>query len=280
MSKTNMGKVQTYNDLASFFRNSAAFLKQAEFQNNLFWEMFNKFGKTGKPAWVGNVFLDGRIAMSGLITPTGYLLLSDGESRSIERLVNYGKSKNWKIKGVTGPSDSAMVFRRKWLGAKSLSFVPQKEFMIYDCPCTSNYKKLNASYLQVVEPRSWPRVQAWTTIFANESSPPINASALLSVSSEMMKRGNLFILRKEGLGPCAMGGFGRSTPKSLVINEVFVPRELRGKGYGSELISGLIGEARHRGVANCILFSDFKGEKNLYDRLGFQKVVEFCEEAF
>jgi predicted GNAT family acetyltransferase len=74
-----------------------------------------------------------------------------------------------------------------------------------------------------------------------------------------------------------MGGFGRSTPNSQVINMVFVPSGLRGKGYAGELITSLVAEAKKRGFSRCILFSDFAGERNLYDRIGFERVGSFCE---
>ena len=73
-----------------------------------------------------------------------------------------------------------------------------------------------------------------------------------------MLRENLFFLDKEGVGPGASGGFD-VPPNSLVI--VFVPRRMRRKGYGGELIQGLLGEAGARGYRKCILFSDFKGEE-------------------
>jgi predicted N-acetyltransferase YhbS len=66
----------------------------------------------------------------------------------------------------------------------------------------------------------------------------------------------------------------------MVINEVFVPKELRGMRYGEELITGLVKEARARGKENCILFSDYRGRQNLYDRLGFDQIMKFWELSF
>ena len=77
-----------------------------------------------------------------------------------------------------------------------------------------------------------------------------------------------------------MGGFGRSTPFCLVIFVVFVPREMRGQGYGAKLIAGLMVEARKRKALNCILFSDYEGSRNLYESLGFRKVGRFSEKGF
>ena len=275
-----MGKVQAYGDLASFFRNSSLFLLDAEFENNLFWEVLCKFQESRKSAWAGNVFLEGKISLSSMIMPSGYLLLSTGTKDASIRLANYGKEKKWKIQGVTGPDESVTSFGREWLKGRKESSSGKKEFMIYSTSCLSFLKGRQAPPLKVVEPANWPRVQAWTTLFANESEPPLDCNALLSMSRAMMLKGNLFLMHKKGVGTCAMGGFGRSTPHSLVINEVFVPKELRGKGYGEELIAGLVGQAEAKGKGNCILFSDYEGRQNLYDRLEFEKIAKFSELSF
>ena len=162
------------------------------------------------------------------------------------RLANYGKKKKWKIRGVTGPDQSATSFGREWLKGRKESPVCKKEFMIYSTSCLSFLEGRQPTELKVAESANWPRVQAWTTLFANESVPPLDCNALLSMSRTMMLKGNLFLLHKEGVGTCAMGGFGRSTPRSLVINEVFVPKELRGMRYGEDLIAGLVGQAKAR----------------------------------
>ena len=181
---------------------------------------------------------------------------------------------------MTGPDQSATSFSREWLKGGKESAASKKEFVIYSTSCLSFLKGRKLSELKVAKSANWPRLQAWTTLFANESMPPLNCNALLSMSRSMMLEGNLFLLQKEGVGTCAMGGFGRSTPHSLVINEVFVPKELRGRGYAEDLIAGLVERAEARGKDHCILFSDYEGRKNLYDRLGFEKIVKFFELSF
>ena len=275
-----MGKVQTYRNLEAYFGKAEPFLLQDEFRNNLFWEVMRMIRRKGKNTWAGNVFLNGKISMSGLITPSGFLMLWDGARDASVRLADYGKRQKWKIKGVTGPEKPVLEFSREWREGMEEESSEKKDFTIYSVSCREFMKRAKPTSLRVVKPSSWPRVQTSTRIFASESNPPLDANTLLSVSREMMLRGTLFILNKEGIGSCAMGGFGRSTPNCLVINEVFVPKNLRGMGYGKELISGLVEQARKRGFANCILFSDFVGRQNLYDRIGFEKVVKYSELTF
>ena len=232
--------------------------------------------KRGKTTWAGNVFINGRIAMSSLFTPSDYLLVSHGSREAIDRLVNYGKSRDWQLKGVTGPEESVSAFSSKWCEGMADISSENRTFMIYSSP-RSRFSDRPSANLSAVDQTSWPRVQTWATLFGNESIPPLNPTALVTMAREMMTRGNLFMMNQEDAGPCAMGGFGRSTPNSQVINMVFVPSGLRGKGYAGELITSLLAEAKKRGFARCILFSDFAGERNLYDRLGFERVGSFCE---
>ena len=279
MSKKAKGKVQSYQDLRSFFGRTQKFLLKREFENNLFWEVKRLVLKRGVSGWAGNVFLDGRIVLSGMVTPTGYLLLSSGPRHALLRLVAYAKSKKLKIKGVTGPEQSVDCFCELWNGSVASTGREGKSFMIYSISCRRFPPFPLSLALESVGPGSWPRIQAWTMQFARESIPPIQANALLEVTREMMADGNLFLLRKDGVA-CGMGGFGRSTPNSLVINEVFVPKEMRRQGHAADLISGLVAKAGERKVRNCILFSDFEGPSNLYDSLGFVQVGRFVEKGF
>ena len=279
MSKKAKGKVQSYPNLQSFFGKAEEFLLKKEFPNNLFWEVNRLARKKGIRRWAGNVFMEGRIALSAMITPSSYLLLSSGRQEALLRLLAYGRSKDWKIKGVTGPEESVGMFFENWKGISVSKDRPGKEFTVYSASCRHFSLNPAPPALETVQPRSWPRIKAWAMQFARESNPPIQANALVAVSREMMLCGNLFLLRKDGV-PCGMAGFGRSTPNSLVINEVFVPTEMRRRGYGAKLIVGLMAEARKRKVPNCILFSDYGGSRNLYESLGFRRVGRFSEKGF
>ena len=116
--------------------------------------------------------------------------------------------------------------------------------MIYSISCRRLPPSRLSLALESVGPGSWPRIQAWTMQFARESIPPIQANALLAVTREMMADGNLFLLRKDGVA-CGMGGFGRSTPNSLVITKSSSLRKCDAKAM-RRLISGLVAKAGER----------------------------------
>lgn len=149
MSKKAKGKVQSYPNLQSFFEKAEEFLLKKEFQNNLFWEVNRLARKKGMRRWAGNVFMQGRIALSAMITPSSYLLLSTGRQEALLRLLAYGRSKGWKIKGVTGPEESVGLFYENWKGISNSMDRSGKEFTVYSassrhfssdprCPCNRN----------------------------------------------------------------------------------------------------------------------------------------------
>jgi len=65
-----------------------------------------------------------------------------------------------------------------------------------------------------------------------------------------------------------------------VINMVYVPEDMRGKGYGTNMILEMNFLARTIGFPKCILFSEQNLAKNLYKNMGCRQVGDFCELEF
>ena len=121
-------------------------------------------------------------------------------------------------------------------------------------------------------------VRDWAISFAAGSPSPMDPSTLVELAEAMRATGNLFLW--EDGEPMSMVGFGRSTPNGLVVNMVYTPGEQRRLGYAGALMAGLMAEARQRGAKLCCLFSEYGGERNLYERIGFREVGTFRERAF
>jgi predicted GNAT family acetyltransferase len=231
--------------------------------------------------WAGNIFLNHNIGLSAIHTPGDYLLLSDGKMDCVERVVKYGKSKSWKLKGVTGPNLQAKEFAFLWERAKYKNLSNGcKDFIIFDSAHTELYKEVSKNLsLQKASSFEWPRIRLWASQFAHESRPQLNINASIVMAKSMLNQNNLYLLKKSGK-TVGMGGFGRSTPKNLVINMIFVPEEDRRKGYGSALVSNLIHYARNNEFSECLMFSDYLRGNNLYQSLGCKEAGRFCEIKF
>ena len=272
-------RVQQYPSASSFWRNSHRFLAQNECMNNLFWEV-SKNWQTGKSVnWGGNIFRNGLVDLSALYLSTNYVLLSAGSTLGIEKLAKYGKAKKWKIVGITGPKDEVEQLATLWGGKTVLSKL-RKRFIIFES-AGSNSQTLLSEGLNLVKATEleWPRIRLWAGEFATESNPPLDPQATILMAKSMLRKKNLYLLKK-AQKTVAMAGFGRETDQKVVINMVYVPTELRRRQFGSILVSSLFKEAMQRGFSNALMFSDHLQKANLYEALGCINRGEFYEIKF
>ena len=105
----------------------------------------------------------------------------------------------------------------------------------------------------------------------------MDLAAITQMAKQMQAAKNLFILRNSENILCAMAGFGRSTERYQVINMVYVPEELRGKGMAEELLNRMILKSQASGYKGCLLFSEWQGARNLYESMGCKTLGRFVE---
>ena len=274
-------KVQIYQNLKKYIDKSEDFLLRKEVSNNLFWELFEKLGKLHhEKHWAANVMNDGKIEISAILTPSGYLMLSNGNFLACNQLLQYFNRKKLILKGVAGPSgllDSIFQDRTKIENEK---YGIERNFKIFESPNKLKFASDNESNeykLKEVTSLEWPRIRLWALQFAHESIPALNGSQIVLSAKKMMQKKSLFIVQKEGVGSCGMAGFGRETRNFKVINLVYVPDEYRSRGVGKKLINQLLEVAKNRFHKKCLLFSDYLGKQNLYQSMGFRHVSNYRE---
>ena len=278
---TSKPRVQTYGNAYSFLKNSSLFLNRNESMNNLFWEITKRWKMGSTINWAGNIFSNHSIALSAILTPGDYLLLSEGKVNCVEKVFQYGKSMLWNLNGVTGPSVHAEKFANLWKNRSEGNKINvRKDFIIFSSTNTmfSAVDNLGLS-LQKATNFEWPRIRLWASQFAYESTPQLDVNASILMAKSMLNQKNLFLLRK-GDKTVGMGGFGRSTLKKSVINMIYISDEYRSKGYGATLAANLIQQARKNGFSGCIMFSDYLETDNLYKNLGCKEVGRFSEIKF
>jgi ribosomal protein S18 acetylase RimI-like enzyme len=79
----------------------------------------------------------------------------------------------------------------------------------------------------------------------------------------------------EGDRPVAFSAFNARLPDIVQVGGVWVPVELRGRGYGRAVVAGSLLDARERGVSRAVLFAEREDAKRAYRGLGFTVVGEY-----
>ncbi len=72
--------------------------------------------------------------------------------------------------------------------------------------------------------------------------------------------------------PVAMTDFNAKVEDIVQIGGVFVPRDLRRRGYGGRVVAGHLAEARTHGVNRAILFAASPGAAGCYESIGFAHI--------
>jgi len=82
--------------------------------------------------------------------------------------------------------------------------------------------------------------------------------------------------------PVSLAGFGGPTPNGIRIGPVYTPPELRGRGYGTAVTTGLSELMLSRGHAFCFLYTDLANPTSnaIYQRIGYEPVCDSRELAF
>lgn len=83
-----------------------------------------------------------------------------------------------------------------------------------------------------------------------------------------------WVLEDQGV-VVAYSAFNAALPDIVQIGGVWVPVELRGRGYGRGVVAGSLLDARNRGVTRAVLFAERGDAKRAYVGIGFQPQGDF-----
>ena len=75
--------------------------------------------------------------------------------------------------------------------------------------------------------------------------------------------------------PVAYSAFNARLPDIVQVGGVWVPVELRGRGYGRAVVAGSLLDARAQGVRRSVLFAERDDAKRAYRGLGYSVVGEY-----
>ena len=279
IERTDRMKIQSYSSDKSYFEKSESFWLEQEEANSLFWEFSGKKGGL-KSRWRGNVFYQGSVIGSALITQASHLLIAKSKPNAIQHLTRYLKLNKIVLHGIIGAKSETEYFLNYWSsGNPNFTNEIKKSFSVFLSPRRRVKSDTSLRIVEVGE-REWPRAQLWAKAFANESIPRLSKNQTQLFAKHMMEKKQLFFLKNLNQETLAMGGFGRWTPNRSIINLVYVPPEKRNKGFASKLIGKLIDRSESLNCKKSVLFSDRSGDRNLYAKMGFKRKELIQEISF
>lgn len=272
-------KTQSYTSTYSFRRKSEKYWLKNESINSLFWEFTKNKKSSSTPKWMGNIFQNHTLSCSALISDACYLFLSMGLPTATIHLAKYLVRKKTKLKGIFGPTAEVESFLKEWEKLNpNIHTSFDKSFYIFESLNKRCFPADHTSLITATD-KEWPRVSLWAKAFAAESSPKLDPYKSVQLAKDMLKKGCLYLCKDKKGKTKGMGGFGRHTPNSLVINMIYVNPDDRGKGIGEALVRNMIDSVRMHGYRRCLLFSDYLKSDNLYRKMGLKEIGILIEKS-
>lgn len=132
-----------------------------------------------------------------------------------------------------------------------------------------------------MEARDLDLVTEWRAAFfvetlEEEDNEDLRRRSRATVSNSL-REGRTWVLEDERGRPVAMTGFNATTAEVVQVGGVWTPPAQRSQGYGRAAVAASLLDARERGVAEAILFTDNANvpAQRAYEALGFEQIGDY-----
>ena len=278
-------RVLPFPDPTAFLARSGDYLHRDEPFNNLLLGIvlrLQRDGIEGPAPLLVAVEDDQGLALAGAMTPPRKLILySDRpDPRVLEALAGYLLDQGWTVPGVVAPADMARSFAQTWRAASGRPVQQKMRQGVYQLRRVED-RGSAPGRLRAAAPVDAELLAQWAAAFAQAVHE--GTVALQEARDQVdggIGRGDYFVW--DHGGPVSMAAQSRPTTHGMVVNMVYTPPVLRGRGYATACVAALSQLILDRGLDFCALFTDLANptSNHIYQQIGYQWVGEFGEYDF
>ncbi len=125
-----------------------------------------------------------------------------------------------------------------------------------------------------MEPSDVPLLEGWFAKYltdTNQASADEAKKIAPARAKSDLETGRVRLLMKQGQ-PVAMASLNAIVSDHVQVGGVYVPSDLRGRGYGREVTLGLLQDAERNGAKVAVLFANNPPAARAYEAIGFEQV--------
>ena len=273
---------QRYDSVEDFRADVLGLLMEKEAENNLLISMLTENSAKHTDDWLMATVVDGgNISLVALCSKPFNLLLFEPEGSNcgaVETLAREIRRIAFSVPGILAESGLA----RRFAGAYSAdgSGKHHISMVVMYLDILQAYDKAPGNFREIEE-RDMFFVPFWEHAFGEDCR--IHVFPLPEVVKRIRTRlgkGTHF-LWEDGT-PVSQAVFGRGTPNGAIINMVYTPPHLRGRGYATAVVGELSRMLLESGKSFCGLFADTYNPVscNIYRKLGYRDIGIFDDIRF
>ena len=275
-------EIQRYNSVEAFRADVFGLLMENEAENNLLISMLTESSAKYSDDWLMATVVDrGNISLAALCSKPFNLLLFEPKSSdrvAVEMLAREIRRIGFGVPGILAESGLA----RRFAGAYSTDGSGKHHIsMVVMYLDRLHAYDIAPGYFREIGERDMFFVPFWEHAFGEDCR--VHVSPLPEVVSRIRARlgkGKHF-LWEDGI-PVSQAVYGRGTPNGAIINMVYTPPHLRGRGYATAVVGELSRMLLENGKAFCGLFADACNpvSRNIYRKLGYRDIGIFDDIRF
>ncbi len=272
-----------HQDMNEFLERSEDFLLEHEIENVLFFSILDSlkedlhtYGEED-PLFI-SLEKEGKLCLIALQTPPHNLLHSYTEDLdSIDYLAKELLKRDCSFPGVLGFKKGADKFVETWKSEKSLNAEVEMYERCYKLQDVNpetlgerEFKKAELKHAELI--LNWAEEFLFEAMEAEADKSPESIERI----KRHIKTGQIFILKDKEKVVSMVRKAGK-TPHGRLINLVYTPPELRGKGYATECVAHLSKLILEEGYEYCALFTDLSNpvSNKIYIRIGYRPIIDF-----
>jgi uncharacterized protein len=266
-----MQTLRRYNDPADFLDQARPFLRAAEAENVLMLGICET-REVHEPCYLAVVEEDDAVVACALRTPPHSVLLTRADRGALELLAADLLVKYPDLPSVAGPEPAVGQFAELWSALAGTNARLETRMRVFEA-CEVDRPARPPGRFRAAGEADLPALEQWATAFVEE----VGLREPGATAREQIGEGRLFVW--DDGRPVTMAAWAGRTGRTVRINSVFTPPDLRGHGYASACVASLTQRLLDEGLASCCLYTDLANptSNKIYQAVGYRPVCDAAE---
>jgi predicted GNAT family acetyltransferase len=174
---------------------------------------------------------------------------------------------------VIGPAREVEAFVAAWKGLSGTEPAVIRRERIYRLETVDPPANVPGE-LRQAEERDRALLVEWTEGFGRDVGDDLPRPTAEAIVDGHLARGTLFVWEDGGV--VSMAAAARETPNGAIVNLVYTPAELRGRGYASACVAAMSARLLAGGKRWCFLYTDLANPttNHIYQQIGYRPVCD------
>ena len=222
----------------------------------------------------------GEVVGAALRTPPWPLGITALDSDGARALADYLHGHAFDVPVVYGPKESSALFADAWTTQTGVVAEPRLALRLYALS-TVVHAPASSGVLRACTIDDLDQVHRWLCEFVEDANLPEGPPTRERVADRLAD-GFHYVWEVDGQPTCSLSKAAEPVEGVARVNSVYTPREMRGRGYGTDATAALSQLLLDTGATACVLYADLSNptSNKIYQNVGYRHRCDFQQFKF